>query len=73
MCFRFHKFDRNLRQFELCRSDFQKGGDLKLRRLLNEISSKLGLSLDILLTRVRETFYEDAFARKNNLEDFKQH
>ena len=41
----------------------------KVRGLLNEISAELGLSRDILLTTIRETFYENAFARKTNPDD----
>ena len=37
--------------------------------MLNEITSELGLSRDILLTTIRETFYENAFARKTNPDD----
>ena len=40
--------------------------------LLNEITTEVGLSWGILLTTIRETLYENAFARKTNLEDFKQ-
>jgi len=42
---------------------------VKVRGLLNEITSELGLSRDILLTTIRETFYENAFARKTNPDD----
>ena len=38
----------------------------KVRGLLNEITTKVGLPRDILLTTIRETFYENAFARKTN-------
>ena len=41
----------------------------KVRGMLNEITSELGLSRDILLTTIRETFYENAFARKTNPDD----
>ena len=36
---------------------------------MNEINSELGPSRDILLTTIRATFYENAFARKNNPDD----
>ena len=41
----------------------------KVRGLLNEITTEVGLSRDILLTTIRETFYENAFARKTNPDD----
>ena len=40
-----------------------------MRGLLNEITTEVGLSWGILLTTIRETLYENAFARKTNPDD----
>ena len=41
----------------------------KVRGLLNEMTTEVGLSKDILLSTIRETFYEHVFARKSNPDD----
>ena len=39
------------------------------RGLLNDTTTEVGLSKDILLSTIRETFYEHVFARKTNPDD----
>ena len=41
----------------------------KVRGLLNDMTTEVGLSKDILLSTSRETFYEHVFARKTNPDD----
>ena len=42
----------------------------KVRGLLNDVTTEVGLSKDILLSTIRETFYEHVFARKTNPDDW---
>lgn len=41
----------------------------KVRGILNDLTTEVGLSKDILLSTIRETFYEHVFARKTNPDD----
>jgi hypothetical protein len=41
----------------------------KVRGILNDVTTEVGLSKDILLSTIRETFYENVFARKTNPDD----
>lgn len=45
----------------------------KVRGLLNDMTTEVGLSKDILLSTMRETFYEHVFARKTNPNDLISH
>ena len=36
----------------------------KIRQYLNEVSTDIGLSKDVILTTIRESFYENSFAHK---------
>ena len=45
----------------------------KVRGLLEDVTTEVGLSKDILLSTIRETFYEDVFARKTNPDDLISH
>lgn len=41
----------------------------KVRGILNDVTTDVGLSKDTLLSTIRETFYEHVFARKTNPND----
>ena len=43
----------------------------KVRVLLNDMTTEVRLSKDILQSTIRETFYEHVFARKTNPDDLK--
>lgn len=45
----------------------------KVRGLLDDVTTEVGLSKDILLSTIRETFYEHVFARKANPNDLISH
>jgi len=45
----------------------------KVRGLLNDMTTEVGISKDILLSTLRETFYEHVFARKTNPDDLISH
>ena len=45
----------------------------KVRGLLEDVTTEVGLSKDILLSTIRETFYEHVFARKSNPDDLISH
>jgi hypothetical protein len=45
----------------------------KVRGLLDDLTTEVGLSKDILLSTIRETFYEHVFARKANPNDLISH
>lgn len=45
----------------------------KIRGLLEDVTTEVGLSKDILLSTIRETFYEHVFARKTNPDDLISH
>lgn len=45
----------------------------KVRGLLDDVTTDVGLSKDILLSTIRETFYEHVFARKANPDDLISH
>ena len=45
----------------------------KVRGLLEDVTTEVGLSKDILLSTIRETFYEHVFARKTNPDDLISH
>ena len=45
----------------------------KVRGLLDDVTTEVGLSKDILLSTIRETFYEHVFARKANPDDLISH
>lgn len=45
----------------------------KVRGMLDDVTTEVGLSKDILLSTLRETFYEHVFARKANPNDLISH
>ena len=45
----------------------------KVRGLLDDVTTEVGLSKDILLSTIRETFYEHVFACKSNPDDLISH
>ena len=45
----------------------------KVKGLLDDVTTEVGLSKDILLSTIRETFYEHVFARKANPNDLISH
>lgn len=45
----------------------------KVRGLLDDVTTEVGLSKDILLSTIRETFYEHVFAHKANPNDLISH
>ena len=51
----------------------KKGVLEKVRGLLEDVTIEIGLSKDILLSTIRETFYEHVFARKSNPDDLISH
>lgn len=51
----------------------KKGVLEKVRGLLEDVTIEIGLSKDILLSTIRETFYEHVFARKANPNDLISH
>ncbi len=41
----------------------------KAKEIISNLNMEIGLSVDPILTQVRELFYESAFARKTNPDD----